>query len=312
MRGKVLLTKLPKLRLRWRILLYLLTIFVCGLSIWTVTKDELLEKFSLICYICYAFAAILLSVSCIYVVKDVRHGVKDEIKPLLASNTYTKQIMDDYRLRVFVFSVPGLLGNILFAGFNAVMAVYAGSAWLGSMAGYYILLSIMRFGTVWQEKENALIEDKEERYKAEISIYKVDSILFIFMAVTLVWIVTLLGRSIGGKKYPGTLIYAVAFYTFYRIVISIINMVKVGKYRSPLLSMVRRIGYADACVSLLMLQTAMFASFSEGKDSFNGMMNEIVGGVICAMIAGIGIYGMAAVKKLGRNIQHDSDISSRG
>jgi len=57
---------------------------------------------------------------------------------------------------------------------------------------------------------------------------------------------------------------------------------------SLLLRMIRNIGYADALVSLVSLQTAMFVSFGDGTDTRT--MNLLTGGVVCLMILLMGIY----------------------
>ena len=59
-----------------------------------------------------------------------------------------------------------------------------------------------------------------------------------------------------------------------------------------LLSITRRIGYIDACVSILTLQTAMFASFAEGEEAFVKLMNGITGTAVCLMVLGLGIQGV--------------------
>lgn len=115
---------------------------------------------------------------------------------------------------------------------------------------------------------------------------------FLFLAVVLAGAVILLENSQGGKNYPGFTIYAVAAYTFYKIIMSTIQVIKVGKRKSPLLSITRRIGYVDACVSILTLQTAMFASFAQGEEALAKQMNGITGAVVCLMVFGLGIQGI--------------------
>lgn len=54
-----------------------------------------------------------------------------------------------------------------------------------------------------------------------------------------------------------------------------INMVKARKYKSPQIMGVQNIGYADALVSILSLQTAMFAMFDQGDMTLRTRMNGI-------------------------------------
>lgn len=101
----------------------------------------------------------------------------------------------------------------------------------------------------------------------------------------------------GGKNYPGITIYAVATYTFYKIIVSTIQVIKVGKRKSPILSITRRIGYIDACVSILTLQTAMFASFANGEEEFIKLMNGITGVALCMIVLGLGIQGICLTNR---------------
>ena len=53
----------------------------------------------------------------------------------------------------------------------------------------------------------------------------------------------------------------------------------------------KNINLADAMVSILALQTAMFHEFGTGMGDFNiGTMNAITGAVVCALTAAIGIF----------------------
>lgn len=101
----------------------------------------------------------------------------------------------------------------------------------------------------------------------------------------------------GGKEYPGIVIYAVASYTFCKIIFAVINVFRARKKRALSLMIIRDIGYVDACVSILSLQTAMVAQFGGGEEAFARMMNGITGTAVCLMILGLGIYYMLLAGK---------------
>lgn len=117
------------------------------------------------------------------------------------------------------------------------------------------------------------------------------------MAVVLGGAVILLIHSEGGKEYPGIVIYAVASYTFCKIIFAVINVFRARKKRALSLMIIRDIGYVDACVSILSLQTAMVAQFGGGEEAFARMMNGITGTAVCLMILGLGIYYMLLAGK---------------
>lgn len=285
---------MPSLRLRYRIILYFVTMICITLA---------LLQAALACFpylagiLFYVLAAVTLTVSICYITRHIRQNIREIIKPAIAANPYTNKVTTDYRWRTILFAVPGMVSNIIFALFNGVIGIASRSAWFGTLAAYYILLSVMRVGVVRQEREIAVIKDKEEHMSRELSVYRRNSILFIFMAVVLAGAVILLLNAQGGKNYPGLTIYAVATYTFYKIIMSTIQVIKVGKRKSPILSITRRIGYIDACVSILTLQTAMFASFADGEEGLIKCMNGMTGAVLCLMVLGLGIQGICFSKK---------------
>lgn len=98
-----------------------------------------------------------------------------------------------------------------------------------------------------------------------------------------------------------------------------IHMVKVKRQGSPLLTILRRVNYIDACVSILTLQTAMFASFSAEGEAFMRTMNGMTGGIVSLMVLVLGILGVVLAKRMTvkwkkeQEEQHnDSYIGSRG
>ncbi len=90
---------------------------------------------------------------------------------------------------------------------------------------------------------------------------------------------------------------AVATYTFYKLTMSIINMIKARKEKSILSITLRYIGYSDALVSIFSLQTALFAAFGQQSGKLIPIMNTLTGTVICLMIMGLGIYMVCDAKK---------------
>lgn len=287
--------KIPELRLCFRLLLYLLMAVFAALSLIAATFRCFPYAVELVCYV---LAAVTLFSGSFYLTLDIKYGIKEIIKPGIKANPYTNRVVSDYRLRTILFAVPGLAGNVIFAVFNGITGIISHSAWFGSLSAYYILLSIMRIGAVRQGREIPKIRKDTKRMKMEIAVYRKNSALFIIMAVVLGGLVILLESSLGGKTYPGFTIYAAAAYAFYKIVVSTVNMIKVNKQKSPLLTIIRRIGYIDACVSILTLQTAMFASFTKSEEEFTKLMNGITGAAVCLMVLGMGIQGIRSSKKM--------------
>lgn len=60
---------------------------------------------------------------------------------------------------------------------------------------------------------------------------------------------------------------------------------------------IRSIGLADAAVSILSLQTAMFSSLSSGDEAFRSLMNGITGAVVSLITLLIGVFYLAASRR---------------
>lgn len=291
--------QIPTLRLRCKLLLYAMTILFALLSIVNVINEMFPDVVGILCYI---LAACTLVVSCYYLIADMKYGVKQKIKPGIEANPFTKRVSRDYRYRTVVFTVPGLILNIAFAIFNGVIGILSQSAWFGTLSAYYIILSLMRFRAVRYERHISKMNRTKEMMLEEISIYHKCGILLIIMTVALSGAVILMINSKGGKHYPGFTIFAVAAYTFYKIILSILNVIKAGKLKSPLLMTIRSIGYVDACVSILTLQTAMFAAFGEGLIEYEKWMNASTGVVVCLMVLFVGIRCIVSSRQMARNL----------
>lgn len=88
----------------------------------------------------YVLSAYSLVVVCANVVPLFRKGSQWARGLPLVS-----QLLEDvpYRARLTLATSLGV--NILYAGFNALSGLYYRSPWFGSLAAYYLLLSVMRF-----------------------------------------------------------------------------------------------------------------------------------------------------------------------
>ena len=80
-----------------------------------------------------------------------------------------------------------------------------------------------------------------------------------------------------GFTYSGTLIYAMAAYTFYITISAAVNVARFRKHGSPLLSAAKAISLTAALVSMLSLETAMLAQFGAETPRFRLVMTAASG-----------------------------------
>ena len=277
-------------------LLFLATVVAVAAAIYAAVTDAFPLPVS---STLYALAAVGFVCTLTLWGKAILTFVNVVLLPFTKNNRIANTLITDTRLRTVLVTIPGMGLNLIYAIFNGVIGFMNFSAWYISLAVYYLLLCVMRFlavayaGRVYQVKVPWRKKDQEKEDSLEArswKVYRNCGILFSVMSIALGGAVIMLVSGEGGKSYPGLLIYAVATYTFYKLGMAIRNMVKARKEKSLLLVTLRNISYADALVSLLSLQTALFAAFGQDSGELVPTMNALTGAGVCLMILGIGIY----------------------
>lgn len=86
------------------------------------------------------------------------------------------------------------------------------------------------------------------------------------------------------------MIYVAAMYAFYAIINAGINIIRYGKYDSPIINAANIICFITALVSMFSLQTAMLTQFGEHSLHENQMVNALTGSIISITILTITIF----------------------
>ncbi len=157
--------------------------------------------------------------------------------------------MQSKRFRIVVYTAGSLMLNVAYAVYNGVLGLFYGSVWFMILCVYYALLAVMRYMTVSYEKK----QDKGLQVVSEVYVMRFTGMMFIFMSVVLMLIELYSMIHNTARQYAKPVIASIALYTLIKLVRAIINLVKVQKHRSPLLSAIRNISLADAGVSAVTL-----------------------------------------------------------
>ncbi len=298
--------KVPYLRLRYQICLYIVTLIMGGAAIFSSgnVKTPIAVR-----SVVSGAAFVLLVISVIYISKFFLHDVNKIIKKFIKSHPLLDYLDSNYRERTFMFAVPGFTVNCLFAAFNLFIGIRQISAWYITLAVYYMMLGMMRFRFLYYEFFARRKKKKTATRLREWKLFFQCGWLLILMSIVLCGMVILMVNKGAGKEYPAYIIYVVAMYTFMKVFAATANMIKARKYKSPQIMGVRNIGYADALVSILSLQTAMFAMFDEGNVALRTKMNGITGTCVCVIVI---LIGIAMVCSAGKELKNDTYFSSRG
>lgn len=279
--------RIPKPPLPARIALYILTVGIIVLTVLQLNMEFMPEAAE---YALYFVSALALAASVYYLIGDIKYLRNEVVRPTVERNKFTGRLVSDYRFRTLTFSAMSFGASVVFALFNGIIGITNRSTWYGAMSAYYILLCVMRSGAIWYVRSSFLHKDSEPEIDREVSTCRRSGILLIILGLALGVVVALVTRGEGAKSYPGYMIYVIAAYTFWKVIMSAVNMVKSRKTSSPLLITLRNINHADALVSVLSLENAMLAEFgAEDSAEFSALMLTITGIVVCAGVMVIGI-----------------------
>ena len=237
----------------------------------------------------YVLAAVLLTLSCVFFYHDLRENVIKKILEVIKKNPLGERFLADYMFRTILTTLPAFLINVAYTVYNGVIGIMNQSVWFITMAVYYSLLGIMRYRAVSTGRKISRLDDREQIRKKELSVIKTDGILLLVLNLALSGVVLLTIAQDTAKRYSEIMVISIAAYTFYKITMAVVNMVKVRKRKSPILITIRNIGAADALVSMLTLQAAMFASFQDKNSLNTNQMNAITGLSVCILISILGI-----------------------
>ena len=202
----------------------------------------------------------------------------------LRSSRFADRYLSDVHFRTKISLYIGLFINLCYIAVKIFAGIRYRSAWFLALAVYYILLAAMRFVLVRHSGGQA---DLREEYR----LYRRCGIILLLMNQALACIVVFMVQKNRGFDYPGYLIYAMAFYSFYAIISAAVSVVKARRHQSPVLSAAKIINLVAAMVSLLSLTTAMLSRFG-GDDApeFKAAMVASVGGGVCTAVIVMAVY----------------------
>ena len=187
--------------------------------------------------------------------------------------------------------------SIIYAIFKFSAGVYYRSVWIGAVAVYYIIVSLMRFGLIKRYRYNLQYEDEREQRIFGLKSYRFCGVLMFLLNIAVTGLVIQLIWHGETYRYPGFLIYAFAAYSFYCIGMAVRNMAKHRKLETPVLAAAKMLSFACALMSILATQTAMLTQFGDGNTAFARFMNAATGSGVCFLIFGLAVWMVRRANK---------------
>ena len=278
-----------------RVVVYIVTVASIVLAMLAVAQklDTGWQKLS---FVFYALAMLGLTYSVVLIIKNLPITVK-AVKEWLRAHPFTGKMMDDFGFRKIVFAIGSFVMSVGYGFINGYTWLITGSIWHGALAIYYVMLALTRGGILVHHKrkigkdpDEISIEIKEATTcrNSGIVLLVLNSALFL-----VVLMMTFAGKSF---RYQGTLIYAYAAYTVYKLTMAIVNLPKSKRQGDMTVEAMQAVSLTDALVSLIALQTALLAQF--GTDGTKQpLFNGITGTVVCLGVLTIGIVIIARGQK---------------
>ena len=211
-----------------------------------------------VAYITYALSFYTLTVVCVYCCVVLPKQYK-QIKQKVYDNPWGNRYMTDRAFRTKVSLYLSQFINVLYALLMTAQFFLYRSWWFIVLAGYYLILSVMRFVLAWYIHGNEIGEHLLSEWKRA----RICACILLLVNLSLSSAILMILYQEHGYDYKGILIYVMAAYTFYITTNAVIQLIRHRKSGSPVIATAKVISLSAALVSMLNLETAMFAQFGE-------------------------------------------------
>lgn len=291
---------------RWHlVILYPITALFMIASIVLISLDVAEIWVDALSYVCFLGAAVTLTLT-IYSIVKLAPKISKNLQTILRKNAFINRLFEQYDLRTIVFATINFVINVGYVIFNGVIGITAKSVWYGSLAAYYLILTIMRGTIVLYHGKNALIKtkrpvgyEKMSDKQVELRLYRLNGILLIILPIALSFVILDMVQNGSAFVRWGWTVFGFAAVAFYKVIASIVQIVRSRKRSDDLtVHVLRNIGFAAALVTILSLQTSLLHSFGDGAN--NGIFNAVTGAVVCAVTA---IMGLIMIIKSSNKIK---------
>ena len=235
-----------------------------------------------IAYALYALSFYTLTVVTVFCVMVLPRQYR-KIKTKILANPLGNRYATDKLFRANISLTLSLSVNLLYAAVNALSWYLYQSWWFVCLAVYYGIMSLMRFLLVRYVRLNAIGANRCGELRRSLACSYIMLLLNFFLSGAVLMVV----YQNKGFEYHGIMIYVMALFTFYNVTVAMIALIKYRRFESPVMSTAKVISLAAGLVSLLNLETAMFAEFGAdmAKEDQQLMIMLTGGGIAVAVIA---------------------------
>lgn len=250
-----------------------------------LTQNE--GPLAILAYIASTYALIISLTSTPAIIKALRQAaLNNSLVKNILSVPLGDHFFHDVEFRTEVSLSQGLFMNLLYVVLKLASGFYYHSVWFFILALYYALLAVLRIILLHSSRNDTTGNHLEY----ELRRYRLCGIILFFMnqVLTGVLVIMILGNR--NYEFPGMLLYVMALYVLYTVILSVINAVRFRKHSNPVLSAAKNINLVAALVSILALESAMAAQFLGDNLVLRQVITGIVGGIVCILVLGMAIW----------------------
>ena len=246
--------KLGKKLLFPPIWMMVILIFASAVALTLIFVNQMEQSIpAYIVYILAFYTLCVVTIFCVMVLPKQYSAIKQKIYGNPLGNRY----MTDRVFRTNISLSVSFVISMLYVGINLWSWHMLGSYWFMVLAVYYVIMAVMRFLLVRYVRIRKIGADILSEWKRS----RICAYILLLINLSLSGAVLMILYQHRGYDYPGVMIYVMAMYTFYALTMSIVDIVKYRKMGSPIMSSAKIVSLSAALVSMLNLETAMFAQF---------------------------------------------------
>ena len=204
-------------------------------------------------YVLAFYTLCVVTLFCVLVLPKQYHRIRQKIYDHPFGNRY----MTDRAFRTALGLHLSLVISLLYVVINLLSWHWNRSWWFVVLAVYYVIMAVMRFLLVRYVRKNKIGSSLFLEWKRA----RVCACVLLLVNLSLSGAVLMILYQSRGYHYPGIMIYVMALFTFYSTIHAIVDIVRYRKLGSPVMSTAKIVSLSAALVSMLNLETAMFAQF---------------------------------------------------
>lgn len=257
----------------------------------TVFSLKLFDTF--ISYLSYIYA-IYAFITSLFLIRRIFPAAKEKITNISIVNRignipFVHRLIYDLTFRGITSIYQGLALNIIYVLFRIITAIIYQSAWLWSVAGYYILLIAARASLIHCVRAERSCENAYDRLMQEYKGYRLCGVLMLALHTGMSGMVIQMVFNEQHFVYPGYFIYVMAIITIYHVIAAVVNLIRFWKLKNPVIYASKMLAFVGALMSAVTLQAAVLARFGSSINT-NRLINGIVGNAVCFIAAMISLF----------------------